>query len=548
VQIASYSVYWIYTVGHSGRGGGITTYTILEGTTNGTTTTATISNLQSNKAYNLYVRAKDVAGYLSPYSAAVSVTPGAPPSGLSAAEVSPSPGYLTPIAANHDLQVQLSAKSFPAITYSIVSPPGDMTVNSSTGFVDWTPTAANVGTTNVTFVATNTFGSTSITVPITVTPDVPVPSFVFTNTDSPTFNVVGFPIGLQITDASNTPSTYSVVSAPGNVSINQQTGVVNWVPTPDQAGNPNTLTFQLTNSAGTAQISLTPVIYISDAPQNVNVSNLNSLSPVLNWSPPVYNDNLVAGYRVMISGPDFGQDNFTTDASTLSAPLYLWSYPGTYQVNIQAFDALGNQGLWNTSLSFYYAPSLPNPTYAYTSNGGGQYAVVGQQMTIQVTDQNTSLPSTFALTSYPPGMTISSSGLITWTPALTDLGTAYATVAVTNSVGETDLSLSIPVLFASTANNVQASFASGGSAINLNWTDPTFVSEPIAGYDVYLSWIDGDGYTHSSGMVFVAAGSDSFVWQNLPGDAEGYVMTVVAVDSSGNEGAYPLSGTTLYRG
>jgi hypothetical protein len=38
VALSSYSVYWIYTTGHSGRGGGITTHTILEATTNGPTT------------------------------------------------------------------------------------------------------------------------------------------------------------------------------------------------------------------------------------------------------------------------------------------------------------------------------------------------------------------------------------------------------------------------------------------------------------------------------------------------------------------------------
>ena len=56
-----------------------------------------------------------------------------------------------------------------------------------------------------------------------------------------------------------------------------------------------------------------------------------------------------------------------TSASTLSVPLSLWSYPGTYQVNIEAVDANGNPGLWNTSLSFAYAPNLPNPTSAFTS-------------------------------------------------------------------------------------------------------------------------------------------------------------------------------------
>ncbi len=97
------------------------------------------------------------------------------------------------------------ATSYPPLTYSIVNPPAGMTINATTGAVSWTPPASSLGTTNVTFQATNQFGSAQTTVALYVSADVPVPGFVFTNTTSPTLNVVGFPIGLQITDASNTP-------------------------------------------------------------------------------------------------------------------------------------------------------------------------------------------------------------------------------------------------------------------------------------------------------------------------------------------------------
>jgi hypothetical protein len=547
VAVTSYSVYWIYVTGHSGRGGGYTTHTVLEATTNGSTTTATITGLIQNKTYSLYVRATDAAGSTSGLSRVIYVTPGAAPAGLSAAEAG-SVQYAFYDVANHQMAVQLSASSFPAITYSIVSPPTGMTVDPVSGLVTWTPSASYVGTTNVTFQATNTFGTSALTVPITVTADVPVPGFTFNNYNSPTFSVVGLPIGLQITDGSNTPSTYSVVSAPANVSIDPVTGQVNWVPTAAQVGNAP-LTFQLTNSAGTAQITVNPVIYVSDAPQNVTVTGTDTLSPTLSWSPPNYNNNLVAGYYVWITGPDFGQVTFTTSASTLSVPLSLWSYPGTYQVNIEAVDANGNPGLWNTSLSFAYAPNLPNPTYAFTSNGGGAYAVVGQPMTIQVTDQNTSLTSTFSLVSgtAPAGMTVDpNTGIVTWTPTLADLGATYnPVVAVTNAVGESDITLTVPVVFASPVNNVAASFASGGSAINVTWTDPTIAAEPIAGYNVYLSWTDGDGYVHYAATTFVAYGSNALTIQNPATDAASYTITVVAVDSSGNEGAYPLAGTPV---
>jgi hypothetical protein len=537
VPITAYSVYWIYTTGHSGRGGGITTHYVLEGTTNGSTTTITINGLTQNATYPLYVRATDSAGFVSGYSAPVRVTPGALPSAFTATLGGSA-------VANHTLTVQLKATSFSAPTYSILNPPAGMTVNPSSGLVTWTPGAANVGTTNVTFQATNQFGTTPLTVPITVTADVPVPGFTFNNYNSPTFSVIGLPIGLQITDASNTPSTYSVVSAPANVSINPTTGQVIWTPTPDQAGA-QALTFQLTNSAGTAQITVNPVIYIADAPQNVNATGLDTLSPTLNWSPPVYN-SLVAGYRVMISGPDYYNDTFTTSGSTLSAPMNLTVYPGTYQVNIQALDANGNQGLWNTSLSFYYAPSVPNPTYAFTSNSGAAFAVVGQPTTIQVTDQNTSSPDTYAILSGPDGMSIDpNTGLLTWTATLADLGASYPVVAVTNSVGTSYLTLTIPVVFTGPVNNVTAALGASGTEIDVAWTAPPNPSEPIAGYDIYLTWIDGDGYQHNAAGVFAPAGSTSYALTSVPGDAAAMYVTVVAVDASGNEGAYPLSGTQV---
>ncbi len=550
VALSSYSVYWIYTTGHSGRGGGSTTHTILEATTNGSTTSATISGLTQNHTYSLYVKATDVNGYSSGYSRPIYVTPGAFPSGFTATEPGSVPSYGFAIVANHQLSIQLSASSLSAITYSIANPPAGMTVDPTTGLVTWTPTASYVGTpTSVTFDATNQFGTTPLTVSISVSADVPVPGFTFTNTDSPTLNVVGFPIGLQITDASNTPSTFTVVSAPAGVSIDPATGVVNWIPTPDQVGNAP-LTFQLTNSVGTAQITVNPVIYISDAPQNVTVTGTDTLSPILSWSPPVYNDNLVAGYYVWITGPDFGQETFTTDAATLSVPLSLWSYPGTYQVNIEAIDANGNPGLWNTSLSFNYAPNLPNPSYAFTSNAGAAYAVIGQPMTVQVTDNNTSLQSTFSLVAgtAPAGMTVDpNTGVVTWTPTIADLGAYYyPVVAVTNAVGESDITLTVPVVFASPVNNVAASFSQGGG-ISVTWAAPTVAAEPIAGYNIYLFWIDGDGLAHTV-LNTAPAGSSSLTLPNQAADATSMTITVVAVDAAGNEGAYPVAGTTLLLG
>jgi N-acetylneuraminic acid mutarotase len=642
IGVTEYSVYWIYTTGHSGRDGGYTTHYVLEATTDGATA-ATITGLTQNQSYRLYVQARDAAGNTSPYSGPLTVIPGAAPYSFKATQTSPpSPGVTYGISdvANHRHTVQLSATSFSPPVYAVVSPPSGMTLDPATGLVTWTPAASNLGTTSVTFQATNPFGTTSLVVPITVTPDVPIPSFIFGNTDSPTFDIVRQPVSLQITDGSNTPSTFSVVSGPTGLTIDPISGMVSWVPTPDQAGN-LPVTFQLTNSFGSATLTLNPVIYVASPPQDVAVSGADTWSPTLSWSPPAYNADLVASYRVVISGPDFYNDTFTTSGSTLSSPLSLAASPVPYQVNIQALDSRGDQGLWNTSLSFVFNPVIPNPsyqilsnngnastqagqpvsiqlydlntadtstfalvsgpagatvdptsglvswtptadqvgldpmtfrltnsegsadvslsiyvgpvtndtnppnpTYSFTSNNGGPYAVPGQPMTMQLTDLNTAQPSVFLLQSGPSGMTIDpNTGILTWTPALADLGYVNPVIVDINAVGTSYLCPTIPVVFASTVKNVTASGSLATGSIGVAWADPSATSEPVAGYDVYLSWFDGNGNQQTS-VVFVAAGSDSVTLQAVPGVTT-YTLTVVAVDPLGRDGAYPLASTIV---
>ncbi len=641
VGVAGYSVYWIYTVGHSGRGGGYTTYTVLEATTDGSTTSATIGGLTQGKSYSLYVRANDAAGNRSGYAGPLNVIPGALPYALGVTQGSSGiRGYSLSDVANHLLTAQLSATSFSPPTYSLVNPPSGMTLDPNTGILTWTPTASNVGTTNVTFQATNQFGSTSLTVPITVTADVPIPGFVFTNTDSPTFDLVGYPISLQITDGSNTPSTFSIDSgAPPGMTIDPVTGVVNWVPT--QAGNPQ-LTFRLTNSAGTATILLGPVISVASPPQDLNVTGLNTWSPVLNWQPPAYNADLVASYRIYINGTS-GLNYTYNVGDTLSTSLSYLS-AGSFIVNIQPLDAAGNQGDW-TSLSFDYNPTVPNPsywinsnnsnpsiqvgqaaslqlydsntaypstfslvsgpagvsvnpnsglvswtpttaqiglssltfqftnstgatadltipffvgpsttdtnppspTYAFTSNGGDSYAVAGQAMTIQITDQNTAQPSGYLLVSGPSGMAVDpNTGLLTWTPTTADIGsTAYPVIEAINTAGVTYLYPSIPVYFASAMNNVTATGSLSTGEIDVAWTDPAAVSGPIAGYAVYLSWVDSTGTTQFALEAIAPAASTGIALIVPDLTVSTYTIYIAAFDENGNESPLSSTGTTI---
>lgn len=645
IGVTGYAVYWIYTTGHSGRGGGYTTHTILMGTTNASTTSITLNGLTQNTRYSLYVRAYDAAGNIGGYPGPLYATPGAAPNGLNAIEIAPRAGlfsYTLYDVANHQLTVQLSATSFAPPTYSLVSPPAGMTVDPNTGLLSWVPTVSNVGMTSVAFQATNPFGTTSLTLTINVAADVPVPGFVFTNQNSPTAQLVGYPVGLTISDGSNTPSTFTIDSgAPPGMTIDPVTGVVNWVPT--QAGNPQ-VTFRLTNSAGTATLLLGPVIYVASPPRNLTMTGTDTWSPTLSWSPPAYNANLVASYRVWIAGGGLDYQ-FNSPGSTLSVSFPYLS-PGTsYGINIQGLDAAGNQGNWayvgftfapttpkpgysiysnngnpsiqagqpvsiqlydantayastyslvsgpagvsvdptygtvnwtptaaqiglrtlvfrvtnvNTSVDvsvpFYVGPvtsdiNPPSPSFTFTSNGGGTYAVAGQQMTMQVTDANTAQPSGFLLVQGPAGMTVDpNTGLVTWTSAISDIGTyVYPVIEDINTSGVAYLYPSIPVYFASAMNTVAASGSLATGTIAVAWTDtdPAAASEPIAGYDVYVSWVDSNGVTQFAFEGAAAAGSTGFSLTQPDPTVTTYTVYVTAFDSSGREGAMSSTGTTF---
>ena len=485
VGVTGYSIYWIYTTGHSGRGGGTTTHTILLGSTNGSTPAITIGGLAQNQTYSLYVQATDAAGNLSGLAGPSYVIPGATPYNLGITTVSSTPSPTAPAytlndVANHPWTIQVRHEHvLAAHLFAGERADGDdHQLDDRCRFVD--PPASSVGTTTVTYQVANQFGAAQSSVALYVSADVPVPGFVFTNTSSPTFDLVGYSISLQITDASNTPSTYSVVTGPAGMTIDPVTGVVNWIPT--QAGNPQ-VTFQLTNSAGTATISLGPVIAVASPPQDVAITGTNGWSPILSWTPPLYNSNLVASYRIMINGPDFLNENFTTSGPVTSTSLWLGDNPGAYQVNMQALDASGNQGDWNTSLTFNYNPVLPNPYYQITSNGGAATGTVGQPVTIQLYDLNTAMTSTFSLVSGPVGMTVDpNTGLVTWTPTQAQLGTQSMTFRLTNGAGTADESLTMVVSDPSTTplpDPGYGFFSNGGYALG-------FVGQPVSGivYDM----------------------------------------------------------------
>ena len=125
-------------------------------------------------------------------------------------------------------------------------------MNTSTGLISGTPTAA--ATSTVTLGATNRGGTGNATLTLTVTVAHPV----ITSATSAS-GTVGTAFSYQIT-ATNSPTSYSATGLPGGLSVNTSTGLISGTPT---SAAVSTVTLGATNGGGTGNATLTLTVTVA---------------------------------------------------------------------------------------------------------------------------------------------------------------------------------------------------------------------------------------------------------------------------------------------
>src|SRR5438034_1868994 len=138
-------------------------------------------------------------------------------------------------------------------TYGATGLPAGLTVNTNTGLISGTPTAA--GTYSVTISATNANGTGTATLTLTINPPPPVITSPGTATGT-----VGVAFSYQIT-ATNNPTSYGASGLPPGLTVNTATGLISGTPT--TAGT-YPVTISASNSGGTGTATL--VITINTPP------------------------------------------------------------------------------------------------------------------------------------------------------------------------------------------------------------------------------------------------------------------------------------------
>ncbi len=208
-------------------------------------------------------------------------------------------------------------------SYSATGLPAGLSVNTSTGVISGTPTAA--GTSSVTLSATNAAGTGTATLALTINPAPPVITSATTASGT-----VGKAFAYTIT-ASNSPTNYGETGTlPAGLSLNTTSGVISGTPT---AAGTTSVTIKATNAGGTGSATLTitvssavsPPVITSATTKSGTVGSAFSYTITASNSPTSYGaTSLPAGLTVntstgVISGTPTAQGVSTVTVSATNA-------------------------------------------------------------------------------------------------------------------------------------------------------------------------------------------------------------------------------------
>ncbi|MBE9061400.1 putative Ig domain-containing protein [cf. Phormidesmis sp. LEGE 11477] len=329
-----------------------------------------------------------------------------------------------------------SANAFDAdgdvVRWQLVDAPTGMSIDPEAGTLHWQPTADQLGRHTITLEVIDSRGAftgQSFELFVRGTNLAPLIS---STPITAAYADQAYQYQVQATDAEGDTLSYRLVQAPEGMSINSQTGLIDWQPDPGQSGATE-VTVEVSDAAGgsTAQ---TYRIEVSDVAPNEGPA---ITSRAVSFASP--GDRY--RYQVIAEDPNgdaltydliAGPDGMSIDSATGEL---IWEPTsddvGSYTVVVGANDGqLGSAQRFTLQVAVNDAPEiLSNPVL--TALAGETY-----RYDLRARDANGDRLS-YELVEAPEGMTIDQYGRIRWTPNA--VGGADVEIAVSDSYGATTL-------------------------------------------------------------------------------------------------------------
>jgi len=321
------------------------------------------------------------------------------------------------------------------LSYSLAISPNGMTIDPSSGHINWIPDVSQVGLHQVDIVATDGKGGQALqSFEITVaSTSVNEPPMIASTPRQITVVNELYLYPAQATDSNGDVLTYNLQVSPIGMTINADNGLVQWTPTVEQFGS-NTVRINVQDGRGGLAYQEFDINVVMRA-----VNNAPSIT-----SKPVFNAALGQIYAYDAEAKDADNDPlfWSLDAAPIGMSVdanrgtIRWTpiagQTGSHQVVLRVMDSLGD---WATQTYSINVNSLNTPPNITSNPSTEAYVEYPYTYSVIAADPEGDL-LTYSLVASPAGMTISSSsGLITWTANSGQVGLQSVEIKAEDSKG-----------------------------------------------------------------------------------------------------------------